>query len=160
MWSGCCSVTQLCLTLQPHGLQHTRLPCPSPSPRDYSNSCPLSQWCHPTISSSVIPFSSRLQSSQHQGLFQWVSSSHQVAKVSIAVLQYVFLKLGISLQFSAQDRCNWIEMYERMIVIHVSQLWLSQDKSFFWWMVFPFLSATSNAKGKSRKSNLHLDIRF
>ena len=45
-----------------HGLQHARPPCPSPTPRVYSNSCPLSQWCHPTISSSVIPFSSRLQS--------------------------------------------------------------------------------------------------
>ena len=61
--------------------QHTRTPCPSPTPRVYSDSCPLSWWCHPTISSSVIPFSSCLQSSQHQGLFQWVSSSHQVAKV-------------------------------------------------------------------------------
>ena len=44
-------------SLQPHGLQHTRLPCPSPTPGTCSNSCPLSQWCHPTISSSVIPFS-------------------------------------------------------------------------------------------------------
>ena len=41
----------------PHGLQHSRLPCPSPSPRGCSNSCPLSRWCHPTISSSVVPFS-------------------------------------------------------------------------------------------------------
>ena len=41
-------------SLRPHGLQHTRLPCPSPTPRAYSNSCPLSQWCHPTISSSVV----------------------------------------------------------------------------------------------------------
>ena len=49
-------------SLRPHGLQHTRLPCPSPTPRAYSNSCPLCQWCHPTISSSVILFSSRLQS--------------------------------------------------------------------------------------------------
>ena len=47
---------------QPHGLQHTRFPCPSSTPRAYSNSCLLSQWCHPTISSSVIPFSSCLQS--------------------------------------------------------------------------------------------------
>ena len=67
--------------LWPHGLQHNRLPCPAPTPRASSNSCPSSQWCHPTISSSVIPFSSCLQSSQHQGLFQWVSSLHQVAKV-------------------------------------------------------------------------------
>ena len=44
-------------SLLPHGLQYTRLPCPSPTPRAYSNSCPLSQWCHLTISSSVIPFS-------------------------------------------------------------------------------------------------------
>ena len=55
--------------LQPHGLQHTRLPCPSPSPRACSNSCPLSQWCHPTISSSVIPFSSCLQSFPASGSF-------------------------------------------------------------------------------------------
>ena len=49
-------------SLWPHGLQHTRPPCSSSSPRVCSNSCPLSQWCHPTISSSVIPFSSCLQS--------------------------------------------------------------------------------------------------
>ena len=49
-------------SLWPHGLQHTRPPCLSPIPRVYSNSCPLSQWCHPTISSSVVPFSSCIQS--------------------------------------------------------------------------------------------------
>ena len=49
-------------SLRPHELQHTRLLCPSPIPRAYSNSCPSSQWCHPTISSSVIPLSSHLQS--------------------------------------------------------------------------------------------------
>ena len=48
-------------SLQPHGLQHARPPCPSPTPGVYSNTCPLSRWCHPTISSSVIPFSSCLQ---------------------------------------------------------------------------------------------------
>ena len=57
-------------SLQPHGLQHTRPPCPSPTPRAYSNSCPLSQWCHPTISSSVIPFSSHPQSFPASGSFQ------------------------------------------------------------------------------------------
>ena len=45
----CCSVTVVSNSLQPHGLQHARLPCPSPSPRACSNSCPLSWWCHPTI---------------------------------------------------------------------------------------------------------------
>ena len=53
-----------------HGLQHARLPCPSPPPRVYSNSCPLSRWCHPTISSSVIPFFSRLQSFPASGSLQ------------------------------------------------------------------------------------------
>ena len=49
-------------SLWPHGMQHTRLPCPSPTPRACSNTCPLSWWCHPTNSSSVIPFFSHLQS--------------------------------------------------------------------------------------------------
>ena len=56
-------------SLQPHRLQHARLPCPSPSPGACSNSCPLSQWYHPTISSSVIPFSSCLQSFPASGSF-------------------------------------------------------------------------------------------
>ena len=56
-------------SLRPYGLQHTRPPCPSPSPEVYSNSCPLSQWCHPTISSSVVPFSSCLQSFPASGSF-------------------------------------------------------------------------------------------
>ena len=56
------SVAQSCPTLQPHELQHARPPCPSPTPRVYSDSCPSSRWCHPGISSSVVPFSSCLQS--------------------------------------------------------------------------------------------------
>ena len=67
-------------SLWPQELQHTRLPCPPPTPKACSNSFPLSWWCHPTISSSVVPFSSCLKLCQHQGLFKWVSSSHQVAK--------------------------------------------------------------------------------
>ena len=54
------SVVSNCL--RPHGLQHARPPCPSPTPGVYSKSCPLSRWCHPAISSSVVPFSSHLQS--------------------------------------------------------------------------------------------------
>ena len=57
-------------SLWPHGLQHARPPCPSPTPRVYSNSCPLSRWCHPTISSSVVSFSSCLQSFPASGSFQ------------------------------------------------------------------------------------------
>ena len=57
-------------SLQPHGPQHARPPCPSPTLGVYPNSCPLSQWCHPTISSSVVPFSSCLQSFPVSGSFQ------------------------------------------------------------------------------------------
>ena len=57
-------------SLRPHGLQHARPPCPLPAPRVYTDSCPLSWWCHPTISSSVIPFSSYLQSFPATGSFQ------------------------------------------------------------------------------------------
>ena len=78
------SVAQLYPTLcDPMDCSTSRPPCPSPTPGVYPNLCPLSWWCHPTISSSVVPSSSCPQSlnlSQHQGLFKWVSSSHQVAK--------------------------------------------------------------------------------
>ena len=57
-------------SLWPHGLQDTRPPCPSLTPRAYSHSCPLSRWCHPTVSSSVVPFSSCPQSFPASGSFQ------------------------------------------------------------------------------------------
>ena len=57
-------------SLWPHGQQHARLPCPSSTPRTYSDSCPLSRWCHPTILSSVAPFSSHFQSFPALGSFQ------------------------------------------------------------------------------------------
>ena len=83
-------------SLQPHELQHPRLPCPSISPGIFSDSTPLNWRCHPTISSSVAPFPT-LNLSQHRGLFQWVSSSHQVAKVlelqlKIEAAYFFFLK--------------------------------------------------------------------
>ena len=76
--------------LQALGLQHTRLPCPSLTPRAYSNSCPLHRWCHPTISSSVIPFS-HLQSFPASGSFpmSWLfeSGGHNIrASASASVL--------------------------------------------------------------------------
>ena len=79
------SVVQSCPTLWPHGLQHVRPPCPSPTPRVYSNSCPLSQWCHLTISSSVVPFSSCPQSFPQSGSFpmnQFFTSGGQSIGVS------------------------------------------------------------------------------
>ena len=90
-WSLTCipfqfsSVAQSCPTLRPHGLQSARLPCPCPTPAAYSNSCPLSWWRHPTISSSVVPFSSRLQSFPASGSFpmsQLFASGGQSIRVS------------------------------------------------------------------------------
>ena len=72
-------------SLWPHGLQHTRPPCPSPAPRVCSNSCSSSQWCYPIISSSVIPFSSCLQSFPASGSFQmgqFFASGGQSIRVS------------------------------------------------------------------------------
>ena len=72
-------------SLRPHGPQHTRPPCPSPAPGVYSNSCPLSRWCHPTISSSVVLFSSCVQSFLASGFFpmsQFFASGGQSIGVS------------------------------------------------------------------------------
>ena len=89
-------------SLRPHEPQHARPPCPSPAPRVHTNPCPLSRWCHPTILSSVVPFSSCPHLSQHQGLFQWVSSLHQVAKV---------------LEFQL---CTLIEIFSKLLIKHKS----------------------------------------
>ena len=119
-------------SLQPHGLQHARPPCPSPAPRVYSNSCPLSRWCHPTISSSVIPFS-WLQSFPASGSFQMsqllVSGGRSIeASASAPVLPVniqgwcplgltgliSLLSKGLSRVFSTtkSQRHQWLAEYE------------------------------------------------
>ena len=104
-------------SLWPHGLQHIRLPCPSPTPRVYSNSCPLSWWCHPTISSSVVPFFSCLQSFPASGSFtmsQFFASSGQSAETSASVLpmniQDLF-PLGLTGLISLQSSGTYIYIY-------------------------------------------------
>ena len=72
--------------------QHARPPCPSPTAWVHLNSCPLSQWCHPTVSSSVSPSPLPFRLSQHQGLLQWVGSLHQVTKVLEFQLQHQFIQ--------------------------------------------------------------------
>ena len=76
-------------SLRPHGLQHVRHPCPSPTPGVYSNSCLLCWWCHPTISYSVVPFSSCLQSFPASRSFPMSQFLHQVAKVLEFQLQHL-----------------------------------------------------------------------
>ena len=93
-------------SLQPHESQHTRPPCPSPSPGVHSNSCPLSQWCHPTFSSSVIPFSSCLQSFPESGSFQMnelFTSGDQIIGASASTSVF---------PMNTQDRIDWLESLE------------------------------------------------
>ena len=90
------SVAQSCLTLRPHGLQHARPPCPSPTSGADSNSWPLSWWCHPTISSSIVPFSSHLQSFPASGSFQMCQffasgdQSIRVLEIQYQSFQWIF----------------------------------------------------------------------
>ena len=85
------SVAQSCPTLQPHESQHIRPPCPSPTPGVYSDSCPSSQWCHPAISSSVVPLSSCPQSLPESGSFpmnQLFASGGQSTGASVSTCPY------------------------------------------------------------------------
>ena len=97
------SVAQSCLTLWPHESQHARPPCPSPTPRAHPNSCPSSWWCHPAISSSVVPFSSCPQSLPATGsfpmsqLFTWGGQSIGVSALTSVVflLFYYYWKIQV-----------------------------------------------------------------
>ena len=102
-------------SLRPHGLQHTRPPCPSPSPEACSNSYPLSWWCHPTISCSIVPFSSCLQSFP-SGFFLvsqsiWASASASVLPMNIQGWFPLGLTGLISLQAKGLSRVliSWLQ---------------------------------------------------
>ena len=98
----------------PHGLQHARPSCPSPTPGVYSNSCPLSQWCHPTISSSVIPFSSCLQSFPASGFFLYKYYYNKLVNVSIFDC--------ISDEFQEESLSQWGWTFSKLLMIHISKL--------------------------------------
>ena len=106
-----CSVQFSCSvmsdSLWPHGLQHARLSCPSPTPGVYSNSCPLCRWCYPTISSSVFPFSSHLQSFPPSGSFPVSQFLHQVAKRLEFQLQHQSFQWNSGL---ISFRMDWLDL--------------------------------------------------
>ena len=92
-------------SFQPHGPEHTRPPCPSPTPGVYPNSCPLSRWQHPTISSSVVPFSSRLQSFPATGAFLMIglfASVGQVLELQHQPFKWIFRLLSF--------RMDWVDL--------------------------------------------------
>ena len=99
-------------SLRPHGLQHTRLPCPSPTPRAYSNSYALSWWCHPTISSSVILFSSCLQSFPASGSFLVSQLFASVCQSTGASASASFLPMNIQDWFSL-GLSGWISLLSK-----------------------------------------------
>ena len=106
------SVVLSYLTIQPHGLQHARLPCPSPTSRACSNSCALSWWCHPTIPPSVVPFSSCLHSFSASGslqMSQFFASGGQSTGVSASASVFPmniqgWLPLGLTGLISLQSK--------------------------------------------------------
>ena len=99
-------------SLWPHESQHTKPPCPSPTPGVHPNSHPSSQWCHPAISSSVVPFSSCPHPSQHQSLFQWVNSLHEVAKV-LGVSASASFPPKKSQDWSPSEWTGWISLQSK-----------------------------------------------
>ena len=119
-------------SLQPHGLQHTRPPCPSPTPRVNSNSCRLSQWCHPTISSSVIPFSSCPQpfpvsgSFQMSQLFTWSGQSIR-GSASTSVLSMN------TQDWSHLGWTSWTSLHSKGLSRVFSNTTV-QKHQFFWWI--------------------------
>ena len=102
-------------SLWPHGLQHTRLPCPSPIAGAYSNSCPSSWWCHPTISSSAVPFSSCLQ--QILGLINTMGASSYIVGIQQSVLFY-------SNNFeNVKKRIIEIKWYQSIYILNEGPIW-------------------------------------
>ena len=117
-------------SFRPHGQQHTRLPCPSPTPGVYSNSCPLSWWCRPTISSSAIPFSFYLQSFPTSGSFP-VSQFFTLGGQSIGVSASAsVLQMNIQ-DWSPLGWTGWISLQSRGLsrVFSNTTVWKQQSFS-------------------------------
>ena len=121
-------------SLRPHGLQHARLPCSIPNPEAYSNSCPSGQWCHPIISSSVVPFSSRPQSFPASGSFQmslFFASDSQSIGVSASTW---VLPMNIQVWFPL-GWTGWISLQAKtlksLLQHHSEKVWILRHSAFF-----------------------------
>ena len=127
-----CSV--MYISLWPHGLQQARLPCTSPTPGAYPNSCPLSQWCHPTIASSVIPFSSCLQSFPPSRSFQmsqfFVSGGQSIGVSASTSVLNEYSRL-ISLRFDWFDLPSVQGTLKSLLQNHSSKASILRCSAFF-----------------------------
>ena len=140
-------------SLQPHGLQHARLPCPSPTPRACSNSCPLSQWCNPTITSSVVPFSSGLQSFPASESFlrnQFFSSGSQ--SILFVSISYSF-SISLSSEYSGfiSFRMDWLDLLAVQGTLESLLQHQSSKASILWHSVF-FIVQLSHPYTTTRKT--------
>ena len=127
-----------CLKL--HDLQHTRLPCPSPTPGTCSSSCPLSRWYHPTTSSSVTPFFSCPQSFPASESFQWVGSLHQVTKVlGLCIILHIICFLFFSLSLVFWNFIAKLKSQKRTPLYAYSKIFFS------WWKIAQFKNSGQQA---------------
>ena len=134
MSTGCVKSVQSLsrVWLRPHVLQHTSLPCSSPAPGAYSNSCPSHQWCHPIISSSVLPFSSRLQSFPALGSFpvsRFFTSGGQSIGVSASASASAFLPMNIQDWFPL-GLTGWISLQSKGLSRDFSNITVQKHQFF------------------------------
>ena len=123
-------------SLRSHGLQHARPPCPSPTPGVYPNSCPLSQWCHPTISSSIVPFSAYLHSFPASGCFL---SNEPVLRIRWPKDWSFSLSISPSSEYSVliSFRRDWLDLLvvqgtlKSLLQHHSSKASIPQCSAFF-----------------------------
>ena len=121
-------------SLWPHDLQHARPPCPSPTPGDYPNWCPLSRWCHLTISSSVVPFSSCLQSFPASGSFQMsqlFASGGQNIGVSVSTSVFPMNTQGLIFRVDWLDTLAVQGTFKSLLQHHSSNASILWGSAFF-----------------------------
>ena len=126
----------MCPTLQTHEVQHARSPCPSPTSRVHPNACLSTRWCHPTISSSTVPFSSHLQSFPASGFFpmsQFFTSGGQ----NIGVLAIASVSLSNEYSGLISFRMDWLDLltvqgtFKSLLQYHSSKASILQHSAFF-----------------------------
>ena len=141
-------------SLQPHSLQHNRLPCPSPTPRACSNLCPSSRWCHPTISSSVIPFSSCLQSFPSSRVF----SNQSVLRIRWPKYWSFNFSISPSNEYSGpiSFRTDWFDLLEVQGTLKSLLQHHSSKSSVLWCSAF-FMIQLSHPAWLLEKPYLWLD---